>query len=82
MQQSATKTHDFRRHAHDQCNYIATSIATALNWSGNAMIGGGGRGSPWHRLSAQRWADGINLCPNAVLAFNHPSGEKTVCLGF
>ena len=31
-----------------------------------------GGGSPQHRLSAQRWADGINLRPNAVLAFNHP----------
>ena len=25
-----------------------------------------------HRLSAQRWVDGINMWPNAVLALNHP----------
>ena len=35
-----------------------------------------------HRLSAQRWADGVNLWPNAVLALTHPLGEQTVCLGF
>ena len=45
------------------------------------MIGGGG-GSPQHRLFGQRWAEGINLWPNAVLAFNHPLGESTGCLGF
>ena len=45
------------------------------------MIGGGGV-SPQHRLSAQRWVDGINLWPNDMLAFNHPSGEPAVCLEF
>ena len=38
------------------------------------MIGGV---PPQHRWSAQRWADGINLGPNAVLAFNHPLGQYT-----
>ena len=37
---------------------------------------------PQHRWSAQRWADGINLWPNAVLAFNHPLGQYTQCLGY
>ena len=37
---------------------------------------------PQHRLSAQSWADGINLWSNAVLAVNHPLGEQTVCMGF
>ena len=45
------------------------------------MIGGGGV-PPQHRWSAQRWADGINLGSNAVLAFNHPLGQYTVCLGY
>ena len=31
-----------------------------------------------HRLSAIRWADDINLWPNAVLTFNHPFGVKIV----
>ena len=35
-----------------------------------------------HRWSAQRWANGINLWPNAVLAFNHALGQYTVCLGY
>ena len=34
------------------------------------------------RWSAQRCADGINFWPNAVLAFNYPSGEQNVCLSF
>ena len=35
-------------------------MAAALNWSGNA----------------KRWTDGINLWPNAVLAFDYPLGKK------
>ena len=27
---------------HDQSNHLIKSIAAALNWSGNSMIGGGG----------------------------------------
>ena len=46
------------------------------------MIQEAGGGTPQHRWSAQRWADGINLWPNAELAFNHPSGQYTVCLGY
>ena len=60
---------------HDQRNHMVTSIAAALNWSGNAMIGGRGEGGgahPQHRLSAQRWADGTNMWPNAVGIFNRP----------
>ena len=69
---------------HDQSNHLVTSIAAALKCPGNAMIrgGGGGGGHLQHRWSAQRWADGINLWPNAVLAFNHLLGELTVYLGF
>ena len=37
-----------------------------------------GRVPPQHRWSAQRWADGINLWPNAVLAFYHPLGQYTL----
>ena len=62
---------------------LVSLIAASINWSGNAMFGWGGVGGPLqHRLSAQRWADGIKLWPNAVLAFNNPLGELTVCLGF
>ena len=64
---------------HDQSNHLAASIAAALNWSGNAMIEGV---LLQHRWSAQRWADGISLLPNVVLAFNHPLGEQTVYSGF
>ena len=64
---------------HDQSNHLVTLIAAALNWSRNVMKGGV---LLQHRWSAQRWADGINLWPNAVLAFNHLFGELTVCLGF
>ena len=35
-----------------------------------------------HRLSAQRWADGINKWPNDVGAFNRHLGIQKVCLGF
>ena len=45
----------------------------------NAMVD---RVPPQHRWSAQRWADGINLWRNAVLAFNHPLGQYIQCLGF
>ena len=58
----------------DQSNHLIASIAAALNLSGNAIIGGGGV-PPQHRWSAQRWADDINLWPNAVLAFNHTLGQ-------
>ena len=37
---------------------------------------------PQHRWSAQRWADGISLWPNAVLALNRPLGQYTQCLGY
>ena len=36
------------------------------------MIWGGGGGPLQHRLSAQRWADGINVWPNAVGTFKRP----------
>ena len=36
------------------------------------MIWGGGGGPLQHRLSAQRWADGINMWPNAVGTFKRP----------
>ena len=39
VNKTTTETHDLRRH--DQSNHIVT-IAAALNWSGKAMIGGGG----------------------------------------
>ena len=32
-------------------------------------------------MSAQRWADGINMWPNAVGTFNCPLGMQIVCLG-
>ena len=35
-----------------------------------------------HRLSAQRWADGINMWINSMLTFNHPLGVQIVCLGY
>ena len=35
-----------------------------------------------HRLSAQRWADGITMWPNAVLTFNNHLGVHIVCLGY
>ena len=35
-----------------------------------------------HQLSAQRWADGINMWPNAVLTFNHYFGVQIVYWGF
>ena len=47
---------------------LVTSMAAALNWSG--------------KLFSQRWANGINLWPNAVLALNHPLDEHTVCSEF
>ena len=65
-----------------QSNHLVASIAAALNWSGNAMIRRGGGGPPQHRCSAQHWANGINLWPNAVLAISHPLGQYTVCLGY
>ena len=60
-----TNTDHLRRH--DQSNHIITSIAAAaLNCSGKAMIWVGGGGPLQHRLSAQRWADSINMWPNAL----------------
>ena len=38
--------------------------------------------SPAPPMSAQRWPDGINIPPNAVLTFNRPLGVQIVCLGF
>ena len=54
---------------HDQSNHIATLIAAALNCSGNGLIRGV---PPQHRLSAQRWADGMNMWPNVVRTFKRP----------
>ena len=34
-----------------------------------------------NRLYAQRWANGINMWPNAVLTFSHSFGVQIVCLG-
>ena len=48
-------------------------------WERDDRGGGGGGVPPQHRWSAQRWANAINLWPNAVLAFNHPLGQHTVC---
>ena len=48
---------------------MVTSIAAALNWSGNALIE---RVPPMHRLSDKRWADGINMWPNAVGTVKQP----------
>ena len=44
--------------------------------------GGGGGGNLQHRLSAQRWAAGINMWPGAVLTLNHPLGVQIVFSGF
>ena len=33
-----------------------------------------------HRLSAQRWGDGMNMWPNTVLTLNHLLGVQIVCL--
>ena len=51
---------------HDQSNHIVSSIAVALNYCGKRLIRGV---PPQHRMSAQRWADGINMWPNAVGTF-------------
>ena len=60
-------TDPIRRHV--QSNHIVTSIAAALNCCGNGLIRGV---PPQHRMSAQRWADGINKWPNALGTFKRP----------
>ena len=56
-----------RRHV----NHIVTSIAAAgpLNCCGNGLIRGV---PPQHRISAQRWVDGITMWPNAAGTFQRP----------
>ena len=51
---------------------MVTSIAAAINWSVNALIRAV---PPHHRLSAQRWADGINMWPIAVETFKRPLAD-------
>ena len=54
---------------HDQSNHLVTSLAAALNHFGNGLIRGA---PPQHPLSDQRWADDINMWPNAVGTFKRP----------
>ena len=56
---------------------MSKSIAAALNWSGNELIKGV---LAQNRLSAQCWADGINMCLNAVRTFKRPSAGVSVCI--
>ena len=55
--------------------HIVTSIAAALNCCGNGLIRGV---TPQPRMSAQRWADGINMWPNVVGTFKRPSAGVLV----
>ena len=76
-------TNTDRSRRHDQSNHMVTSIPAALNWSGNAMIGRGA--PPQHRLSAQRWADQINIakcCRNIQPSISRSLGIQTIYLGF
>ena len=47
------------------------SIAAALNYRSWERDDQGEGGSPTAPMVCKRWAEGINLGPNSVLAFNH-----------
>ena len=51
-----------------------TSQDTDVNWRKKERL----ENPLQQQLSYQRWADGTNMWPNAVLTFNHPSGVQIV----
>ena len=60
---------------------LGTSKGTDVNWCVKVRDRGI---TLHHRLSSQRWADDINMWPNAVLTFNYLSASdvQIVCLGY
>ena len=55
---------------------------TDVIWCVKVRNWGGGRIPLQHLMSAERWANSINMWPNAVLTFNHHSGVQIVHVMF